>query len=180
MANRTGHIEVPADLIEVGHISGAYGIRGWARIVPYSAEAGAMLKVKDWWLDLPELHNVKVMQARRQGDEIVAHFSGIDNREAAEALRGSVICISRSRFPTLQEDEYYWVDLIGLSVFNLRGDLLGTVRGLIDNGVHPILQVTVDDSGSKVRELLIPFVDQFIDNVDRESGKITVDWELDY
>lgn len=66
----------------------AYGIRGWAKIVPYSAEAEAMLRVKDWWLDLPDMHNVKVMQARRQGDEIVAHFSGIDNREAAEALPG--------------------------------------------------------------------------------------------
>lgn len=71
--------------------------------MPYSAEAEAMLRVKDWWLDLPDMHNVKVMQARRQGDEIVAHFSGIDNREAAEALRGSVICISRSRFPELPE-----------------------------------------------------------------------------
>lgn len=180
MANGAGHLDVPSDLIEVGHISGAYGIRGWARIVPYSAEADVLLTVKDWWLDLPEMHNVKVMQARRHGDEIVALFSGIDNREAAEALRGSVICISRSRFPGLPEDEYYWVDLIGLSVFNLRGDLLGTVRGMMDNGVHPILQVAVGNSGGKIRELLIPFVDRFIDDVDREGGKITVDWELDY
>lgn len=180
MANQASHAGIPSDLIEVGHISGAYGIRGWARIAPYSAEAEAMLKVKDWWLDLPEMHNVSVVQARRQGDDIVALFSGIDNREAAEALRGSVICISRSRFPALPEDEYYWVDLIGLSVLNLRGDTLGTVRGLIDNGVHPILQVTVENSENKVRELLIPFVAQFIDDVDREGGKITVDWELDY
>ncbi len=180
MANKAGQIDIPSDLIEVGHISGAYGIRGWARIVPYSADAEAMLKVKDWWLDLPAMHNVKVVQARRQGDEIVALFSGIDNREAAEALRGSVICISRSRFPNLSEGEYYWVDLIGLPVFNLRGDALGTVKGLIDNGVHPILQVAVENSGNKVRELLIPFVDQFIDDVDQEGRKITVDWELDY
>ena len=180
MANKAGNPDIPSDLIEVGHISGAYGIRGWARIVPYSAEAEAMLKVQDWWLDLPQWHGVKVTQVRRHGDEIVARFSGKDDREAAEALRGSVVCISRSRFPDLQEDEYYWVDLIGLSVFNLRGDALGTVRGLIDNGVHPIFHVTVDDSGGKIRELLIPFVDQFIDDVDREGGKITVDWELDY
>ena len=180
MANKAGNCDVPPDLIEVGHISGAYGIRGWVRIVPYSAEAEAMLNVNDWWLDSPQMHNVKVMQARRQGDEIVALFSGMDNREAAEALRGSVVSISRSRFPNLPEDEYYWVDLIGLSVLNLRGDTLGTVKGLIDNGVHPVLQVTVIEPESKVRELLIPFVDQFVDDVDREGGKITVDWELDY
>lgn len=180
MANRAGHSDIPSDLIEVGHISGAYGIRGWARIAPYSADAGAMLQVKDWWLDLPDMHNVKVLQARKQGDEVVALFSGIDNREAAEALRGSVVFISRSHFPALPEDEYYWVDLIGLSVFNRRGDALGTVKGLIDNGAHPVLQVTVENSENKVRELLIPFVDQFIGDVDREGGKITVDWELDY
>ena len=95
-------------------------------------------------------------------------------------MRGFVISMSRSRFPTLPEDEYYWVDLIGLSVFNLRGDVLGTVKGLIDNGVHPVLQVTVENTENKARELLIPFVDQFIEDIDREDGKITVDWELDY
>lgn len=81
-------MQVPDDLVEVGHVSGAYGIRGWIRIRPYSAEAQALLAVRQWWLDLPEWHEVEVMQARWHGDEIVARLANMTDRNAAEALRG--------------------------------------------------------------------------------------------
>lgn len=171
---------VPGDLVEVGHVSGAYGIRGWVRVRPYSAEAQALLTVRTWWLDLPVRHEVRVVQARWQGDEIVACFDGMSDRNAAEALRGAVVRISREHFPSLEENEYYWVDLIGLSVFNVRGESLGTVRGLMDNGAHPVLQVDTVMPDGRDKELLIPFVGQYVIGVSREDRKITVDWERDY
>ena len=173
-------MQIPADLIEVGHISGAYGIRGWVRVKPYSAEAGALLSVKEWWLDSPELRAVQVLQARWQGDEIVAHLAGIADRDAAEVLRGTVVLISRSCFPVAREGEYYWIDLIGLAVFNLRNECLGTVKGLMDNGAHPILQIETEAPEGSKREILIPFVEQYVGKIDSENRKITVDWELDY
>ena len=69
---------VPGDLVEVGHVSGAYGIRGWVRVRPYSADAEALLTVRSWWLDLPAYHEVRVAQARWQGEEIVASFEGMN------------------------------------------------------------------------------------------------------
>lgn len=175
--------KIPADLVLVGYVSGAYGIHGWVRIRPYSPDADALLSAKTWWLDRPDLHDVDVMQAKLHGDDVVAQLMGVSGRDAAEALKGVVIQIPRSHFPALAEGEFYWLDLIGLDVIDLEGALLGVVRDLMSSGAHPILRVAVADDQSKdnsARELLIPFVDQFVKTVDLQARKITVDWGLDY
>ena len=167
----------------VGYVSGAYGINGWLRIKPYAADAGALLHAKTWWLDKPELHDVEMMQAKTHSGDVVAQLIGVVGRNAAEALKGATVQISRSRFPSLSDNEFYWVDLIGLAVENLQGECLGLVKDLMDNGAHPILRVVVpEDSGLEKtqQELLIPFVDQFVKTVDQTAKKITVDWGLDY
>jgi 16S rRNA processing protein RimM len=174
---------IPEDLVLVGHVTGAYGIHGWIRVKPYSADAEALLSARTWWLDKPELHDVEMLQAKTHGDEVVAHLMGITERNGAEALRGTAIQIRRSHFPPLEDDEFYWVDLIGLEVENVRGEALGVVSDLMDNGAHPILRVAPPQDPTLDRprpELLIPFVDQFIQAVDQAARKITVDWELDY
>jgi 16S rRNA processing protein RimM len=63
-------------------------------------------------------------------------------------------------------------------VENLEGQALGTVHDLMDNGAHPILRVQPADEN--MQEMLIPFVDQFVIKVDRDTKKITADWGLDY
>jgi 16S rRNA processing protein RimM len=175
-------IPVPDDLVLVGYVSGAYGIHGWVRIKPYSSDGDALLAAKTWWLDKPELHDVEMMQAKRHNDEVVAHLMGVSGRDAAEALKGATVQIRRSHFPVLDNDEFYWVDLIGLAVVNERGEHLGMVGDLMDNGAHPILRVDPPVAeGEKPRpELLIPFVDQFVKTVDQAARLITVDWEADY
>jgi 16S rRNA processing protein RimM len=175
-------VDIPEDLVLVGHITGAYGIQGWVRIRPYSADADALLHAKTWWLDKPEFHDVDVMQAKAHGGDTVARLMGVADRNAAEALKGTTVQISRRHFPALDNDEYYWVDLIGLTVENLEGDALGQVADLIDNGAHPILRVAppVEPGEKPVQEMLIPFVEQFVKTVDLAGKKITVDWGRDY
>ena len=95
----------------------------------------------------------------------------------------SAVKISRRLFPVLPEGEFYWLDLIGLSVENLQGESLGQVRDLMDNGAHPILRVAAADVAESELikcERLIPFVDKFVKVVDQKTRKITVDWGLDY
>jgi 16S rRNA processing protein RimM len=152
------------------------------RIKPYSSDGDALLAAKTWWLDKPELHDVEMMQAKRHNDEVVARLMGVSGRDAAEALKGATVQIRRSHFPALDNDEFYWVDLIGLAVVNERGEHLGMVGDLMDNGAHPILRVEPPVAeGEKPRpELLIPFVDQFVKTVDQAARLITVDWEADY
>ncbi len=176
-------VPIPDDLVLVGYVSGAYGLQGWVRIKPYSADADALLHAKTWWLDKPDFHDVEVMQSKDHSGDVVARLMGVAGREAAEALKGASVQISRSHFPALADDEFYWVDLLGLAVVNLQGETLGLVKDMMDNGAHPILRVEVPaipDLEKAQQELLIPFVDQFVKTVDRQAKKITVDWGLDY
>jgi 16S rRNA processing protein RimM len=176
-------MSIPDDLVLVGHVTGAYGIHGWVRIKPYSADADALLHAKTWWLDKPGPHDVDMMHAKTHGEDVVAQLMGVADRNAAEALKGATVQVRRSDFPPLADDEFYWIDLIGLAVENLQGESLGAVIDLMDNGAHPILRVAapaIPDTEKKPQELLIPFVDQFVKTVDQTAKKITVDWGLDY
>jgi 16S rRNA processing protein RimM len=183
-------VVIPEDLVLVGYVTGAYGIQGWVRIRPYSADADALLHAKTWWLEgpqsHPELRDVEVMQAKAHGGDTVARLMGVADRNAAEALKGTAVQISRRHFPALDNDEYYWVDLIGLAVENLQGETLGQVIDLMDNGAHPILRVALpaepveEPAKEPVPEMLVPFVEQFVKTVDLAGKKITVDWGRDY
>ena len=189
-----GSVTIPADLIAVGHITGPYGVQGWVRIHPYSAQADALLHAKTWWLGKSEdrsqlpsvIRDVEKLEAKRHGEDVVARLIGVIGRDAALALKGTVVQVRRSHFPVLPDGEFYWLDLIGLAVENCQGESLGYVADLIDNGAHPILRVTSTtvsqdpEHPALAREYLIPFVARFVPTVDQKSKKIIVDWGLDY
>jgi 16S rRNA processing protein RimM len=185
----------PADAIEVGRVIGAFGIKGWIRIQPFSADAKALYSSRRWFIQPPERPGPKVAaaalprllritQAKDQGDDVVAAAQELPDRNAAEAMKGARIFVSRSSFPTAGDGEYYWIDLIGLQVLNRAGDLLGTVTDLIDTGVHSVLRVQRPDvapgAALDERERLIPFVAAYVDDVNLAERRITVDWGLDY
>lgn len=171
--------QIPADLTQVGYVSGAFGVTGSIRVTPFSIDADALLKVKTWWLDKPGLRCVSVRTAKMHGGSVVAQLVGMLGRDAAEALKGAAVSVSRAEFPPLPDDEYYWTDLIGLDVVNLEGESLGRVTDLMHNGAQSILRVApAVEAGAAER--LIPFVDHYVKAVELEAGKITVDWGLDY
>lgn len=184
---------LPEDLVEVGYVSAAYGIRGWIKVQPHADDASALLHAQRWWLLGPpqaglvaadaaraEPVCVKIAQSREHSGTVVAQAAGVADRNLAEALRGRRVWIRRADFPAPEEDEFYWVDLIGCSVSNEQGELLGEVSGLIDNGAHQILQVAFVQPDGKAGERLIPFVDAFLRTVDTAGKRIVVDWGLDY
>ncbi|HEX7688842.1 MAG TPA: ribosome maturation factor RimM [Burkholderiaceae bacterium] len=138
-----------------------------------------------------------VKGVRDQGDAIVATAPEIPDRDAAEAMKGVRIFVSRASFPAPDEDEFYWVDLIGLSVVNRDGAALGEVVGLIDTGPHCVLRVQppaeasaaaapdaaksgAPASDAAAEERLIPFVEAYVDQVDMPGRRIVVDWGLDF
>jgi 16S rRNA processing protein RimM len=178
----------PADAIEVGAIVDAYGLKGWVKVAAH-ADAGqggdALLSAKRWWLlKGQERRSAPSLHAKTHGDSVVASLGGITDRDAALAWRGCRVYISRSEFPALGADEFYWVDLIGLDVVNLAGLNLGKVAGMIDNSVQSVLRVeypATDKSGKPVAgERLIPFVGVYVKTVDQAAKQIVVDWEADY
>ena len=180
--------ELPADAVEVGRVQGAWGIKGWLKVAPYSASPEALFSSRRWFLLPPERGpkaafdgpaRLKIVQARAHADGVVASVHDIADRDAAEALKGARILVPRSSFPTPEEGEYYWVDLIGLAVVNREGLALGQVTDLMATGPQQTLVVGYQEAGQP-RERLIPFVDAYVDRVDLPARRITVDWQADY
>jgi len=179
--------DLPADAIEVGRIADAWGIKGWFKVLPHSADPQALFSSKRWFLQPSEKGPkafagtvlLRVREAKEHSDTVVARADGVDDRAAAESLRGARIFVPRSSFPTAGEDEYYWIDLIGLDVVNREGVNLGQVRELLATGPQTVLVLEYQEAG-KVQERMLPFVSAYVDGVDLPARRITVDWQADY
>ncbi|PIT82677.1 ribosome maturation factor RimM [Limnohabitans sp. 15K] len=196
---------LPVDAIEIGRITDAWGIKGWFKVLPHSASPEALFSSKQWFLlppDRPmkpkrptEADAVAAVQAvwtepllltvkevKNHSDTVVACAHGMDDRNAAESLRGARIFIPRSSFPAAADGEYYWVDLLGLQVVNREGLDLGQVRDLMSTGPQTVLviEAAAEVEGGKTVERMIPFVSAFVDGVDLPGKRITVDWQPDY
>lgn len=186
---------LPDDAVEMGRILDAWGIKGWVRIQPHSADTEALFTSDHWFLQPPEARfargfsafsgcvSVEVAEVKAHADGLVARIEGVDDRSAAEALKGCRISLPRSAFPEPADGEYYWVDLIGLNVVNREGEHLGVVRDLVSTGPTSVLVLgateTVDGEPKEI-ERMIPFVDRYIDTVDQAKRCITADWQKDY
>jgi 16S rRNA processing protein RimM len=187
MLSKLAQVELPVDAIEVGRITDAWGLKGWFKILPYSAQPEALLASKQWFL-LPSDRGVKafsgclqlsVLESKEHSENLVACVQGVQERDAAEALRGARIFIARSNFPSPSIDEFYWVDLIGLMVVNRQNEALGTVRELLSTGPQTVL-VLEQHEGDKRVERMIPFVSVYVDTVDLAAKVIHVDWQADF
>ncbi|MFO0205071.1 MAG: ribosome maturation factor RimM, partial [Betaproteobacteria bacterium] len=121
---------------------------------------------------------LRIVQAREQGDAIVATAQELDDRDLAESLKGARIFVPRTSFPTPDEGEFYWVDLIGAHVTNRRGVVLGTVKALASNGAQDLLQVEAADGAGPA--ILVPMVERYVEAVDLAAREVRVDWEPDW
>ena len=202
-------------LIELGRISGAHGVRGWIRIRPYSEGAPTLLATTRWTLRSPAmaagdlaLKRPEMRQTTRQaepervrphGDIVIAQLKGLDDRDRALELKGWTICVAREDFPPLDENETYWVDLIGCRLYGesdaadpeAHAVLIGTVRSVMDNGAHGILQVdrmrekpdgTLEpcmDAKGRPKEVLVPYVAAHVHTVDLPGRRLLSNWPVD-
>ncbi|MEO9101498.1 MAG: ribosome maturation factor RimM [Burkholderiaceae bacterium] len=182
--------ELPPDAIEVARITGAWGLKGWFKLLAHSADPKALFSSKRWYL-LPSERGarafegsqlLRVREAKEHADSVVASAHDVADRDMAQALAGARVFVARSSFPTARADEFYWVDLIGLGVINREGEVLGTVRELLSTGAQTVLviEVPVEVGSGAPRDRMIPFVAAFVDEVDLAARRITVDWQPDY
>ena len=184
-------VSLPGDSVLVGRIREAWGIAGAFRVEPFNDPQNSVLRAtKRWWLvpgpDRPssvrpgvagpeQARQIRISRCRVHGDGLVAQSVSVPDRTAAEGLKGFQVYLSRADFPKASSGEYYWIDLIGCQVFGQQDVLLGTVSALDDHGAHPILVIVEGD-----HERMVPFVDQYILNVDLPARRIQVDWHPDW
>lgn len=193
----------PADAVEVGRILGAWGVKGGLKLKPFASDPQALFASKRWFIEpgdgtqaprrpLPAHAArawtgptaIEVSEVREQGEHIVAVTPDVSDRDLAQALAGWRVYVARSSFPRPAEGEFYWIDLIGLSVVNREGVGLGVVSGLVETGPHCVLKVQPTAAaaapGDEPEERLIPFVDAYVDSVDLPGRVIRVDWDPSY
>lgn len=164
-------------MVVMGKVVAAQGILGWVKIQAYTEHLDALSEYSTWYLAKPgqQWREYRLHEAKPHNKVLLAKLDNIEDRTAAETLRGMLIAIPRSRFPATDENEYYWSDLIGMQVVNMQDEQLGTVDHLLDMGANDILVVRAGE-----REIMIPFLKHVVLQVDQKEKLIRVDWQADY
>ena len=174
---------VTDDVVIVGRIGAAYGVRGWVHVNSFTEPPENLLTYSPWLIAKGvEWKPVQPVVVKPHGRGFVAQFAEVNNREQAQALNATDLGIYRDALPNLDgEDEYYWRDLIGLEVVGSDGRSLGTVSYLLETPAHDVLVIrgSVSDvsvGGPEDEEVLIPFTARFIRSVNILAGRLEVDW----
>ncbi len=158
--------------IVVGYIAGLYGVKGWLKVFSYTQPKDNILHYSPWLL---RQHNVQIEEGHVQGKGIVVKLKGIDDRNTAASLLNAEISVPRACLSSLQSDEYYWIDLIGLQVINQSNQNLGKVTQLFATGANDVVVVQGEN-----QEHLLPFLKWVILDVDLTKGVMQVDWDTDF
>jgi 16S rRNA processing protein RimM len=205
ITSATVHAGAPEDLVELGRIVSAYGVRGWIKVQPHSSDARTLLAADVWWLKAPvplgktgALSSplpARVLSSRPQGATVVAQLDSVPDRDHAETMKGYTVWVSRASFPAAEDDEFYWVDLIGCRLFGEHEGqpaLIGEVVEVIDNGAHGILRVaraTQNSDGElaflqtdkgRAEEVLVPFVRAHVHTVDLANKRLDSNWPVEF
>ncbi|TAK38111.1 MAG: ribosome maturation factor RimM [Lysobacteraceae bacterium] len=167
--------------ILLGRIHGAFGVRGEVKLESFTDPARGILRYQPWTLRGPQgERELEGARGRETAKGLVVTLPGVDDRDAAEALRGTEVRVPRSALPPPAPGEYYWVDLEGLRVVNLEGVDFGIVSHLFSTGANDVLVAQGGTPGNG-RERMIPFLEpQYVRSVDFEAGVVTVDWDPDF
>ena len=174
------------DYVLLGKISGVHGVKGWIKVFSYTSPRVKITEYSQWFIK-NRGNSWKVntlVEGRQQGKNIIALLEGINSREQAEALIGAEIAIHSDQLNALSKNEYFWRDLIGLTVETINGVKLGTIDWLFDTGSNDVIIVkdTLDEeTGIEVKEHLIPFVfDDVIKSIDLDKSLMIVDWDPEF
>ena len=161
----------------MGRLHGAFGVRGEVKLESYADPLRAIARYQPWTLR-DARGNERLCEGakvREGGKGLIATLPGVDDRDAAEALRGTDILVPRSALPPPAPGEYYWVDLEGLRVRTVDGVSLGRASHLFNTGANDVLVVRGD------RERMVPFVmNDFVKSVDFDANLIVVDWDPEF
>ncbi len=161
------------ELMEVGRLVAAQGLRGELRVLPLSDFPERFTRPGPRWLRSRqgEVRAVRLLSGRQlPGKELfVVRLEGCDDRSAAEALVGQHLLVDAADRPPLEPGEFHVLDLVGLEARLLpEGTILGTVTDLIHGG-NDLLEIETSEGG---RRLLIPFVEAIVPEVHPEQGWI--------
>ena len=165
------------DLFRIGQITGAHGIKGDVKVYPVTSDPERFFSMKTVLLaregeEETATKEYTITKASHFKNMILMHFKGVEDRNAAEPLAGISLWVTRDNALPLEEDEYYFKDLLGLSVVDEEGEDCGTVVDILETGSNDVL-VVEDPSG---KEILLPMIEECVLDIDLDEEKITIHW----
>lgn len=180
--------------VELGKIVGVWGVKGWVKLHSYTRQRSDISQYETWFLSRhkkgPEhdsgFRQISVLQCREQAKGIVAQLQNVDDRDKAAAMSGFGIWVKQSDLPDLPEGEFYWQQLIGLVVSCKDGvsnkeTEIGTVQSILETGANDVLVCKQSShkasDGEKLVDVLIPYTDDVVLDIDIAAGTMMVDWD---
>ncbi|AKQ33829.1 ribosome maturation factor RimM [Candidatus Coxiella mudrowiae] len=160
----------------MGRLARAYGVQGWIKIVSFTDPIKNLLTYKNWFI---RHHNewqlFSLRTGRIHGPFLVVKLEGLDDPETAKQYTNDLIAVERNTLTPLEENEYYWTDLIGMRIITTEGVALGTVKSLLETGSNDVLITSNQGHGR-----LIPYLSHVVKSVDIENKIIMVNWNADF
>jgi 16S rRNA processing protein RimM len=162
--------------IEVGRLGAAHGVRGWLRVQSYTDPPQRLFEWPSWRLQSASgaTREVKLLEARAQGNGWIARLEGVDERDGASRLTGQMILVERENLPPAEGREHYRDDLVGFEAKNLEGALLGAVDHFVDTPGNVVMVI------KGAREHWVPVTAQHLRNIDKDARTVLVDWPEDF
>lgn len=163
------------EYLPLGYITSPHGIKGHVLLKTYSGEGTSLLRGLFLYLNTSVKDNValKIKDSKPYKNAFIVKFEGIDDRNSSEELVGAEVFIKRSDLPEPDENEYYWIDLIGCDVYTVDGEFIGKVDYLIGTGAVDVIVVKKDK-----KEFLYPLSENVVKHIDIVSKKIVVDLSI--
>lgn len=164
------------DLIVIGRLGRPHGIKGLVTVISFTEPRENILRYVPWYFDINhQWQSLKLLHVEVNNKSILAQIEGYDEREQVAQLTNVDIAVERALLPQLKPGEYYWHQLLGMSVVNQQGVVLGAVIEIMPTGANDVLVVVGE------KRHLIPYLpDTFIINVDDQQRLITVDWDAEF
>jgi len=182
-------VKTPADLIPVGKIVSVYGVKGWVKVYSYTDPKENLFDYGPYWLagregQEKDLLSIEIDEGRAQGEGLVAHLKGVDDRDEARVFCQREILVAKTALPRLPQGEYYWSDLLGLKVYSSwegKRSLLGTVKQMLETGANDVMVVKPCEGSVDQRERLLPFIPhQYQTEIDLQAGCLSLEWDPDF
>lgn len=167
-------------MVVMGRIVAPYGVLGWLKVLPDTETLDGLFDYPTWWVGKDDQwRELEVQEAKVHNEVLVVKLKGVDDRDAAFACKGKQVAVPREALPAAGEDEYYWSDLIGLTVKNTQDVDFGQIVDVLETGANDVFVVNTGKERGNV-ERLLPFIDQVVLNVDMQAKTMLVDWDADF
>ncbi len=163
--------------VVIGKFGKTHGLQGWIRVYPFTETVEAMLSYKPWYIAVKEeREELKIDGVHPHGRAIIVHIEAVNDVDAVRYYTDKEIFVLHDQLPKLDNDEYYWSDLKGLTVVNREGVELGVIDHLMETGSNDVLVVL-----GKKKQHVIPFLrEKFVLEIDFDKNIMIVDWDPEF